>query len=184
MSHGTEATPATGPTRPLPTPGFLDRQLARSMDATALNLEQHNPDPGPNSIFEFMGIEIEQLEEGPRKQRLTVLLAQAVEINGVEGGMNRQISGDLDQATAEVRAIVATGETKRPPNVHQLRQLLNRPLSILADPAGRTPKELADAGVEVDRLIASNSADRVFSATLLYNLGKKKAAVLLRRADR
>lgn len=154
------------------------------MDATALNLEQHNPDPEPNSIFEFMGIEIARLEDSPSKQRLTILLAQAVEVNGAEGGKNLEISGDLDEAAAEVRAIAATGTEDRPPNVHQLRQLLNRPLSVLVDPAGRTPKENQDAEVEVDRLIESNPRDRVLSASLLYNLGKKKAAVLVERCGR
>lgn len=183
--HTADATPVPEPQGHmgmLPTAEFMDgRVLARSMEATCHNLDQHNPDPEPNSIFEFMGIEISAMDESPRKRRLTVLLAAAIESNGLEGDLSKAISGDMDEAITEVRRLAANSGQPRYMNVHDVVKALRRPLEILRDPAGRTEEELAAAGAAVDDVIAAVPKHRLLSSSVLHNLGKAKAAVLIER---
>ena len=178
MSHATETTPVPAAHNPA---DFLDRQVhAPSMEATCHNLDQHNPSPEIDSIFEFMGVEIEQLPDSPRKQRLSTLLIAAVESNRHEGNQHLAISGDVDQAITDLRRITAGGPAIKRPNVHQLTALLRRPLTLLADPAGRTQAQLDQAGTEIDRLFQQHGK-RLFAATVIHNLGKAKARVLIER---
>lgn len=181
--HGAEVTATQRPHK-LPRPEFLDRKvLAPSIEATCHNLDQHNPTPEVDSIFEFMGVEIEQLPDGPRKRRLSVLLVAAIESNSHEGDQHLAISGDIDQAITDLRRVATGGTIVKAPNVHQLTALLRPPLTLLTDPAGRTPAQVHAAEVEVDRLFDQHGK-RVLSAAVIHNLGKAKARVLIERCDR
>jgi hypothetical protein len=152
------------------------------MEATCHNLDQHNPDPEPNSILEFMGLEIDRLADSPVKHRLVALHRAAIESNRIERDLTRAVSGDVDGAIRSLRGLTATGCVVRPPNVHELRKVLARPLAILADPAGRTATQLEAARKQVDRLIFQTPRAQLLSAAVIHNLGKKKAAVLIERA--
>lgn len=179
MSHVSEPRTVEATTEPpVATANWLDQYvLAPAMESTAHGLDQHNPDPEPNSIFEFMGIEIRKLEESESKNRLTILLNQAIKSEAQQKGRTREISGDTDRGIAQMR----DGRTVKEPNVHELAALVREPAKILVDTDSPAAAVKA-AERHLDELI-ERFGKRLLSPSVGHNLGKAQFAVLVERVS-